>query len=195
MQRRGYYSSMTILLNTRLRRNLLTYTFTHPNESYYVRELAGLINEDPGNLSRELKKLEVEGLYTSVTKGNMKLYLLNKRYPLYAELKTIIAKTTGIEGKLKEIVTYYLGISLAFIYGSYATNTEQKSSDIDVILVGKFSIDQFTSDIHELESQLNREINFTAYSKSEFEKEKKVKGGFLQLILEGKIILLKGGLS
>jgi len=43
---------MALLLNTKLRRKLLTYSFTHPDENYYVRELASLIDEDAGNLSR-----------------------------------------------------------------------------------------------------------------------------------------------
>ena len=45
---------MSVLLSTKLRKKLLTYSFTHPDENYYVRELR-LIEEDPGNLSRELK--------------------------------------------------------------------------------------------------------------------------------------------
>ena len=36
---------------------------THPDEYYYVKELASIINEDAGNLSRELSKFEEEGLY------------------------------------------------------------------------------------------------------------------------------------
>ena len=59
---------MSVLFNTKLRRKLLTYSFTHPDEDYYVRELSSLIDEDPGNLSRELRVLEGEGLYTSVHK-------------------------------------------------------------------------------------------------------------------------------
>jgi predicted transcriptional regulator with HTH domain len=70
---------MSVLLNTKLRKKLLTYSFTHPDEDYYVRELSGLIEEDPGNLSRELRILEEEGLYTSVTRGRVKLYSLNKK--------------------------------------------------------------------------------------------------------------------
>ena len=46
-----------ILLENKLRKKLLTYSFTHPDESYYVRELANLIGMDAGNLSRELKNL------------------------------------------------------------------------------------------------------------------------------------------
>ena len=74
---------MLLSLNTNLRRKLLSYSFSHPGENYYVRELSSLIDEDPGNLSRELRKLEEEGLYVSFTKGGAKFYSLNKRYPLF----------------------------------------------------------------------------------------------------------------
>jgi predicted nucleotidyltransferase len=186
---------MAILLNTKLRRKLLAYSFTHVDEQYYVRELSGLIDADPGNLSRELKKLEDEGLYTSVTKGRVKLYSLNKRYPLFKELKNIIFKTEGVEGSLNQIVRGYTGISLAFIYGSYAKNKENKASDIDLVVVGEFSQGKFTRAIRDLEAKLNREINYTVYESSEFEKEREKEGGFLPLVLTDKIILLKGALG
>ena len=80
---------MSVILNTKLRRKLLTYFFTHPNKDYYVRELSSLIDEDPGNLSRELRKLEKEGLFASGTRGRAKFYSLNKQYPLFKEIKKI----------------------------------------------------------------------------------------------------------
>ncbi len=183
---------MFLLLNSRLRRKLLAYSFTHPDENYYVRELSHLINEDPGNLSRELKRLEDEGLYTSLTKGKVKFFSLNKRYPLYGELKKIIFKTEGVQGSLKELIQRYEGIALAFLYGSYAKSRENRGSDIDLVVVGKFPRDPFTRDIRELESRLNREINFTHYTESEFARERKKGGGFLNLILKDRIIVLKG---
>ncbi len=183
---------MFLLLNSKLRRKLLTYSFTHPDENYYVRELSHLIDEDPGNLSRELKRLEDEGLYSSVTKGRIKLFSLNKKYPLYKELKKIIFKTEGVEGSLRELVRRHEGITLAFLYGSYAKNRERKTSDIDLVVVGEFPRDSFSRDVRQLESRLNREINFTAYGKGEFGKERKKEGGFLNLVLEDKIIVLKG---
>ncbi|MBM3247817.1 MAG: hypothetical protein FJZ10_00095 [Candidatus Omnitrophica bacterium] len=183
---------MTILLTTKLRRKLLTYSFTHADENYYVREIASFINEDAGNLSRELKKLEEEGLYNSFSRGGAKFFSLNKNYPLFEELKKIIFKTEGAEGSLKELVMKHKGISLAFIYGSYAKNKEKKTSDIDLVIVGKFSLDDFIGQIRDLEAKLNREINFSSYKKEEFAKEKNEKGGFLNLILKDKIIILKG---
>jgi hypothetical protein len=67
----------------------------NPDESYYVRELSGLIEEDPGNLSRELRRLEEEGLYCSVTRVKVKFYSLNKAYPLFKEMKKIVLNSVG----------------------------------------------------------------------------------------------------
>jgi len=184
---------MTVMLNTKMRRNLLAYAFTHADETYYLRELASLIYADPGNLSRELKKLEREGLYKSVVKGSMKFYSLNKNYPLYHELKSISYKTSGVEGSLREMMKKFHGITRALIYGSYAAGSEKKSSDIDVIVVGKYPEGQFTKEINKLESRLGREINFTAYTEEEYRKEAVKKGGFLNIVTKGKTIFLKGG--
>ena len=183
---------MFLLLNSKLRRKLLTYSFTHPDEHYYVRELSHLINEDPGNLSRELKRLEDEGLYSSMVKGKVKFFSLNKKYPLFKELKEIIFKTEGVQGSLKDLVQKYEGITSAFLYGSFAKNGERKTSDIDLVVVGEFPRDPFTRDVREIEARLNREINFTPYAENEFAEGRKKEGGFLNLVLKDKIIVLKG---
>jgi len=172
----------------------LAYSFTHPDEEYYVRELAGIIDEDAGNLSRELRKFEEEGLYKSSPKGSLKIYALNKDYPLFKEVKDIIFKTEGVEGALRNLINQYKDISLAFIYGSYAKAKEKKKSDIDLVVVGKFAFNTLTDQIRKLESRLNREINFNYYSKEDFKKEKNKKGSFLNIVLKDKIITLKGKL-
>jgi predicted transcriptional regulator with HTH domain len=96
---------MSLLFNTKLRKKMLTYSFTHPDKEYYVRELASIIHEDAGNLSRELRKLEGEGLYRSFSKGGLKFYSLNKNYSLFNEVKKIIFKTKGVEGGFKNLIS------------------------------------------------------------------------------------------
>jgi predicted nucleotidyltransferase len=100
-----------------------------------------------------------------------------------------------VEGSIKEVVLKFRGIAVAFIYGSYAKNKEKKASDIDLVVVGAYPQSKFTRDIRGLESKLNREINFTSYTTEEFEKERKNAGGFLNLVLKDKILILKGTLS
>lgn len=185
---------MTPFINSKLRSRLLSYFFTNPEKSLYVRELGIILNKDPGNLSRELRKLEQEGVFTSTTKGLVKFYALDRRYPLFNELKNIIFKTEGIDGSLRQLVSKYAGIELAFIYGSYAKGKEKKASDIDIVVVGSFPRDEFTRKLRALESRLNREVNFNSYTKAEFDKESRKNGGFLNIVIKGKVILLKGKL-
>jgi len=182
---------MDILINTKLRRKLLAYFFTHAEQNFYVRELAAIINEDPGNLSRELRRFEKSGLFISTVRGRLRIFALSKKYPLYKQLKEIVFKTVGVEAGLKECVSEFPGISRAFLYGSYAADKERADSDIDVVVVGEFNRAKFLSRIRKLEQSLDREINFTAYTDTEFNAQKNNKGGFLSQVLAGKVIALK----
>jgi DNA-binding MarR family transcriptional regulator len=84
---------MELLFKTKLRTKLITHAFTNPRSSYYVREFSGLLKEDAGNLSRELRRLEQEGLFRSQSTGREKFYVLNKSYPFYREFKSIVTKS------------------------------------------------------------------------------------------------------
>src|SRR3989338_2732927 len=78
-----------------LKRKLLVYFLTHPEASLYLREISVLLHVDPANLSRELRKLEKEGVFLSRKRGNQKYFFLNRVYPLYQELRSIVLKTFG----------------------------------------------------------------------------------------------------
>jgi len=181
----------SILLGTKKQRKLLSYLFAHPKEDFYVRQLAVILNENPGNLSRELKRFENDGLCISKEKGNIKTYLLNENYPIYKELKSIISKTEGVEGALRALVGQIKGISYACIYGSYAKGRENEKSDIDLIVVGEFEKNDFLHKIRVMEGDIGREINYNAYTGKEFKKEKEKKGSFLNIVMKGKTIVLK----
>lgn len=185
---------MSLLVKSKLREKLLVYLFAHQTESFYVRQIAALIDADPGNLSRELRKLADEEVLNSSIKGKERFYILNKTYPLYKQLKEIISKSAGIKSTLKDLVGGYKGIALALIYGSFANDKEDKASDIDLLIVGTMPRNEFIRKIRQLESKLNREINFTVFTEDEFAQKRKNQGSFLDLVLKSKIILLKGAL-
>jgi len=183
---------ISLLFKGKLRKKLISYAFTNPDTHFYVRGVASVIKEDPGNLSREMRKLVATGIFSTYMRGNLKFYTLNKKYPLYKELKEIIFKTEGVAGSLREIVNDNAGITCAFIYGSYAKKKEDAASDIDLIVVGDFSRDNFTRAIRSLEMKLGREINFTAYAAGEFRDERCKEGSFLNLVAKDRIIMIKG---
>ncbi|MFH1317941.1 MAG: hypothetical protein ABIH71_02865, partial [Candidatus Omnitrophota bacterium] len=83
---------------------VLNYFFINPQESLYIKELVVKFDLDKRNLVKKLRELETEGILRSERRGNLKLYSINKRYPLYREYEKIILKTVGVEAKLKKIV-------------------------------------------------------------------------------------------
>lgn len=183
------------IAKSRLRKKLLSYFFTNPQANLYLREASSILKEDAGNLSRELSNLEKNGIFISEVKGKQKFFSLNKRYPLYRELKSIVFKTIGIEGSLREIVNSDEDIKLAFIYGSFADSQENASSDIDLFIVGNPDEDRLLERIENLEDRIQREINYNIYSEKEFEKKLNKKEGFFQNILKRPKIVLKGKLN
>jgi predicted nucleotidyltransferase len=175
-----------------LRQKILSYYFTNPSKRFYVRQLASIIKEDPGNLSKELSRLEKEGIFIAETRGNQRHFCLNEKYPLYNELRSILFKTVGIEGRLKSIIGDIKGVELSFIYGSYAANKENASSDVDVLIVGAPDEDELIKKIESAEQVLGREINYNIYPAREFKEKMKKKDNFISNILKRPRIMLKG---
>ena len=82
-------------LRSKARRRLLTYNFANPSARHHLRDLAKQLSIDPSNLSKELSRLEREGLFRSEMSGHQKHFQLNRAYPLYNEVKGIIEKMIG----------------------------------------------------------------------------------------------------
>ena len=178
---------------SRLREGLLNLYFTNPNKKFYLRELERILDFSVANIRRELIKLKKIGLFRIENRGNLTYYYLNKSFPLFQELKSIISKTSGAPRILKESLKKVKGIKCAFIYGSFAKGEEKEASDIDLFIIGKVDEGKLIDEANKLEKKLQREINFTLYEKGDFEQKKKEANPFiLEVIKERKIFLIGG---
>jgi predicted transcriptional regulator len=65
----------------------------YPDYKVHVRGLAKLTREDPGNIQRELAKLEKVGFVKSEKQGNSKVYSANQKFLLYRELQSMVLKS------------------------------------------------------------------------------------------------------
>lgn len=180
---------------SKLRQKLLGYFFANSQASLYLREVSSILKEDPGNLSKELVRLEKAGIFVSNARGKQKYFSLNKNYPLFKELKSVVSKTVGVEARLREIINADPGIKAAFIYGSFAQNKETGSSDIDLLVIGTPDEARLMAKIDALEKKLGREINFTVYSEKDFTNSLKSKSSFILNLIKRDKIFLKGNLS
>ncbi len=177
-------------LGSKPRQKLLAYYFTNPSGDHYIRELAELLNVDPANLFRELTRLEREGLFLSEKRGKQKYFRLNRSYPLYKEMRSIVSKTVGAVGQLRNALKQIPGVQEAHLYGSFARNQHDAASDIDILLIGNPKPDELESAIGKLERRLRREINYTLVSPEEFRARRVAKDAFLEDIWRHKRITL-----
>jgi predicted nucleotidyltransferase len=143
-------------------------------------------------IRKELMRLEEDGVFLSRKKGNTIYYFLNKSYPLFEELKSIVSKTIGVQGLLKEILSRMKGIKFAFIYGSFAKHEETAKSDIDLLIVGKINEARLLREVNELEEKLKREINYSIFQKEEFEQKMKERDSFIMDLVKNPKIFLIG---
>lgn len=177
-----------ISLKSEVTKKLLNYFFINPQENLYVNELLRKLTLDKRNLVKKLKELEEEGILRSQARGNLKLYSINKSYPLYKEYEKIILKTLGLEDKLKKIIAKIAGIKEAYIYGSYAKDKMDTHSDIDLLVIGSHKITLLQSKLNKLQKEIEREINVINMDQREFKKRIKKRDAFILGILNGKRI-------
>lgn len=179
------------IIKSALAQKTLAYFFTNPEKNHYVRELAEILDTDAGNLSKELKKLEGEGILKSNFFGNQKYFSLNKDYALFGELSGMVEKTIGVTGAFRQELSKIKGISKAFIYGSWAKKKTDYASDIDLFIIGKFNEDELLRAVNVLEKRLGREINYVFYSKETLRKMKKT-DSFVKSVFDGEKVLIIG---
>ena len=177
---------------SKIRRDLLALFFSNPSQRYYLRQLERTLGYSAGNIRRELLKFQKDDLFITERAGNLLYYSLNTEHPLFEELKSIVFKTVGIEGAIKKILLQFKKIEYAFIYGSFATRSEKASSDIDLMIIGNPDTSTLNEKIAKLEKKIDREINLTLYSASEYKKRKKSKSGFMMELLRNPKIMLIG---
>jgi len=84
---------LDIFITSRVRRKIIVVYAKYPDFKTHVRGLAKLIKEDPGNIQRELRRLEKAGFLNSEKDRNTKVYSSNKDFPIFKELQSIVLKS------------------------------------------------------------------------------------------------------
>ena len=87
---------LDIFITSRVRRKIIVVYAKYPDFKTHVRGLSKLIKEDPGNIQRELKRLEQANFLNVERKGNTKIYSTNKDFPIFKELQNIVIKSQQV---------------------------------------------------------------------------------------------------
>ena len=160
-------------LRSKITQKILGYFFLHEGAKLYVNEMSRRFELDRGNLVRKLEELENEGILESEWKGNQRYYALNHSFPLIKEYKMIISKTIGLEQALRKQLEEVKGIKRAILFGSYAADRMDLSSDIDLLVIGDHDTLELQKKVSQFQKSIDREINVISMDITEYKKKQK----------------------
>ena len=152
-----------------VRREILEAFFARPGVVAHPRELARQLHRPPQVVGRELRRLQAAGILASEMIGRARRYRVDSTSPIAAEIRSLVAKTIGIEARLRAALAAVPGVEEAQVYGSYARGTERPMSDVDVLVIGSVDRAYLSERLVEIEQDLGREVNVTAYERAEFD--------------------------
>lgn len=187
-------NSLYALLGSKTRADLITLLVMHPGESFYLRQIAGLLEQSTTPVVRELEKLTEIGFVASETKAHAKYFFANPHSPLYPELESLVLKTAGLGERLRAYLKPFPQILFAFIYGSFAAKKGGPKSDVDLFLLGQAPPMVLAKAMRAAEAKLGREIQYSLFDRNEFLKKMKEGNDFLLQVLKGPKIMILGEL-
>jgi len=185
-------NQLSLTLFGKTRRAVLALLFSHADESFYLRQIEKLTGVAAGPLQRELKQLTGASIVTRSESGRQVYYQANRQNAVFAELRGLVIKTTGVaDVLLRALSPLSHQIECAFIYGSFAAGKENARSDLDLMVVGSVSLEQLIETLKEPEDILGREISPSLYEPREITRRLRVEEPFIIKVLrEPKIMLL-----
>jgi predicted nucleotidyltransferase len=159
---------------------------------FHVREMAKLMKKSHVTLLPHLKELEKINVLKFKIEGKNKIYFLNTDNSKTKEYLSIAEKIKALKLLEKEIFINKLYTELQnlsgslIIFGSYANNTQNKESDIDILYIGNLSENQEKT-IKNFEKLYNKHIHLVKMDEKTFVKS--LNSELIQEIIKNHVIL------
>ena len=180
-------------LFSKTRQAVLALLYGRADTSFYTKQILDAVKIGRGSVQRELKNLTDAGIITREVQGRQVYYRANSRCPIFDELRIIVRKTFGLADVIRQsLATSADKIRVAFIFGSIARSTDDRRSDIDLMVVGKISFGDVVSLLTPAEEELGREVNPVVYPIAEFKRKVKEDHHFVKTVLEDEKIFVIG---
>lgn len=207
------------LFGSQARVKLLKLFLLHPQDKFYVREIARFLNLQLNSVHRELANLEEIGLIISATEDEKAEEVLVNESKSRDKVSYVHGKAGTADSK-QERKYYQVNVDFVFyqelkalivktqiLYEKDFTSKLKKAgriklliltglfisqldSGVDLLLVGSFDKSRLQKAVRDLEKDLVREINYSVMSPEEFNYRREIADIFLYNILEGRKIVV-----
>jgi predicted nucleotidyltransferase len=167
--------------------------FGQPGRSFYLREIVAAVGAGISQVQQELVHLTAASLVTREPRGNQVWFQANPDSPVFAELKSLIAKTSGIADVVREaLAPSTRQIKVAFIYGSVARAEHDASSDVDLMVVGSIAPSRLAAPLLAIEPRIGRPVNLVVFGAAEVRQHLRDQDHFLSSVMKQPKIWLIG---
>lgn len=182
------------LFGSKTRVKLLHLFLNHPGQSFYVREITRVIDEQINSVRRELANMLNVGIITSDSADNKLYYEVNQRYEHYVPLRAIFADQhveaiadTELVTSWHEELKQLSGVRIVLTAGVLVKGS---TSAVDILLVGDVQPVKLKKVMKDIEKAEGRELNYSLLSYDEFYYRLSVRDKFITEILNGNHAVL-----
>lgn len=186
------------LFGSKTRVKLLHLFLNHPGQSFYVREITRLIDEQINSVRRELSNMLEVGVITSDSADNKLYYQVNQRYEFYTALRGIFAgeTVTGEQPldvssvssmeRVISILEEIPSLRAALVAGVLVKDS---TSPVDVLLVGHLAAAKVKTAMAAIEKIEGRELNYSVMPYEDFYYRLSIRDKFISQITAGPHIV------
>lgn len=166
---------------TPLGMQILTFLARHPEQEFYMREIAHSINKSVGGTHKALKSLQTMNFAVEKKSGKNIYYTVNVANPSVKNFKIFMTTT-----ELNPLITDLKNIAEKIIlFGSCATGDDVSDSDIDLFILTQDTknVNDYLKKIH-----LERKIQAVVVNAAGLVKLKEKDKAFYQEINKGMVL-------
>lgn len=179
------------ILSSRARAEIFRLLFGVSARELHLREIERRSGLALGTVQQEVKKLEAMELLISRRDGNRVYYSANAAHPLYADIRNLVLKTSGVVEVLREALAEK-GIGVAFVFGSVARGEEGAASDVDLMIVGDVGLKTVSGWLRGISEKLGREVNPHVMDAKELRRRRESGDHFILRVLESQKLFVVG---
>ena len=172
-------------------RKLLVHIFVVGTEGpWSLSHLSQLVRVPISTVHREIQILDRAGIVISQRIGSARLVIANVDSPFFPDLQSLLTKAFGPAKLIATELRAVPGIDQALIFGSWARRYSGEPGppprDIDLLVVGRPSVQAVYRIARKVERALGLEVNPVVVSRDDLQKPK----GLVKRILSGATVEL-----
>ena len=181
------------LFGSKTRAKLLDLFFSNTGQSFYVREITRVIEEQINSVRRELINLEGIGVVKSETYDNKVYYSANMKHPYAHAFQEIFGRkvTPDTVVEVKRAATNnwqeYIRPVAKYLRAMVLMNRLSGQEGIDMLVIGDDRTKKLTRWAEVVEQRRGKPMNYVIMSRDDFLYRKSVRDKFLMEVLEMEI--------